>query len=62
MKYKWYIVTFKNKKTVLVAAFNAEEATILAQAVMIKQGYTYDVDKIENVEFRYHIPETDYLA
>lgn len=62
MKYKWYIVMFKNKKTVLVAAFNAEEATILAQAVMIKHGYTYDVDKIENVEFRYHIPETDYLA
>lgn len=62
MKYKWYIVTFKNKKTVLVAAFNAEEATILAQAVMIKHGYTYDVDKIENVEFRYHIPETDDLA
>lgn len=62
MKYKWYIVTFKNKKTVLVAAFNAEEATILAQAVMIRHGYTYDVDKIENVEFRYHIHETDYLA
>lgn len=46
----------------LLAAFNTEEATILAQAVMIKQGYTYDVDKIEDVEFRYHIPETDYLA
>lgn len=62
MKNKWFVITFKNKKTVLVAAFNKEEATILAQAVMIKQGYTYDVEEIEDVEFRYHIPETDYLA
>lgn len=62
MKNKWFVVTFQNKKTVLVAAFNTEEATILAQAEMIKQGYTYDVDKIENIEFAFHIPETDYLA
>ena len=62
MKHNWYVVTFTNEKTVLVSAFNEEEASILAKATMINQGYTYEIRTIENVEFRYHIPETDYLA
>ena len=40
MKRNYYIVAFKDGKTVFVSCFNEEEAKILAQAVMIRKGLT----------------------
>ena len=49
MKQKKYIIKFVNGKTVFVRAMTEEEATILAQAIMIKNGLTYQVLDIKQV-------------
>jgi len=41
MNWKYYIVKFTNGKTVFVRAMTEEEAIILAQATMIKNGYSH---------------------
>ena len=46
MNSNYYIITFTNKLTVFASAFNESEAIILAQATMIKNGNTYDVDNV----------------
>lgn len=46
MKQNYYIVTFRNEKTVFVSCFNEEEAKILTQAVMIRKRLTMDVKSI----------------
>ena len=49
MKQKKYIIKFVNGKTVFVRAMTEEEATILAQAIMIKNELTYQVLDIKQV-------------
>lgn len=47
MKQNHYIVTFNNGKTVFVSGFNTEEVEILAKAVMIKSGLSYDIKSVK---------------
>lgn len=46
MKKKNYIVIFKNERSVFVSCFDAEEAEILAKAIMIRNGLSKDVKSI----------------
>lgn len=62
MKSKHYIVTFTNGKKVYSDAFNEEEATILAQAIMIKFGFTYSVFYIEEVHDKSNMDKVDFIA
>lgn len=47
MKQNHYIVTFNNGKTVFASGFNTEEVEILAKAVMIKNGLSYDIKSVK---------------
>lgn len=51
MKNKYFIVTFMNNKTVFASAFNELEAVILAQAVMIKNAFTYEVESVRETRY-----------
>ena len=62
MKQKNYIVKFVNGKTVFARAMTEEEATILAQAIMIKNGFTYRVMDIKQVYDSRKKEDTDFIA
>lgn len=62
MKQKHYIVTFKNGRTVFASSFNEEEAKILAQAVLIKSGMTYEVENIKRTSNLSDMVDTDFVA
>lgn len=62
MKYKHYIVTFNNGKTVFVNCFNKEEAEILAKAIMIKCGFTRDIASITEAHNSLQITACDFIA
>jgi len=62
MKSKHYIVTFTNDKKVYSDAFSEKEAKILAQAVMIKFGFTYSVLYIEEVHDKCKMDKVDFIA
>ena len=49
MKYRKYIIKFTNGKTVFVRALETEDAVILAQAAMIKNGWTHRVSEVLQV-------------
>jgi len=59
---KYYIVTFTNELTVFTVAFNEKEANILAQAVMIKKGYTYDVENTRETRYMSDIKLANFCA
>lgn len=61
MKFRYYIVGFTNGKTVFVSSTGEGTATILAQATMIKQGWSYDVKSITETDIS-TIDETDLVA
>lgn len=62
MKQKKYIIKFVNGKTVFVRAMTEEEATILAQAIMIKNELTYQVLDIKQVYDSRKKEYTDFIA
>lgn len=63
MNHNHYIVTFKNGKTVFVSSlFNEEEAKILAQAVLIKNGMTYEMENIKRTSNLSDMADTDFVA
>ena len=62
MKQEHYIVTFKNGRTVFASSFNEEEAKILAQAVLIKNGMTYEVGSIKRTSNLSDMVDTDFVA
>lgn len=62
MKQNHYILTFTNGKTVFASGFNAEEAEILAKAVMIKNGLSYKVKKIKVTSDLSDMADTDFVA
>ena len=62
MKQKKYIIKFVNGKTVFARAMTEEEATILAQAIMIKNGLTYQVLDIKQVYDSRKKEYTDFIA
>lgn len=62
MKQKHYIVTFGNGKTVFASGFNAEEAEILAKAVMIKSGLSYDIKSVKTTSNLSDMADTDFVA
>ena len=62
MKQNYYIVTFTNGKTVFVFGFNTEEAEILAKAVMINNGLSYEVENIKVTNDLFNIEDTDFVA
>lgn len=49
MQYRKYIIKFTNGKTVFVRALGTEDAIILAQAAMIKNGWTHCVSEVLQV-------------
>lgn len=62
MKHNYYIVTFKNGKTVFASCMNEEEAGILSKAVMIKNGFTRDVKSIMKTTNISDMVDTDFVA
>lgn len=62
MKPNYYIITFKNNKTVFVTAFNETEAIILSQACMIKNGMTYEVKEVRETRYIEDSKLTDFYA
>lgn len=62
MKQNYYIVTFKDRKTVFVSCFNEEEAKILAQAVMIRKGLTMEVKSIVKTSNISDMTDVDFIA
>lgn len=62
MKQNHYIVTFGNGKTVFASGFNAEEAEILAQAVMIKSGLSYEIEDVKRTSNLSDMADTDFVA
>lgn len=51
MKQNYYVVTFKNNRTVFTTSYNEAEAIILSQACMIKNGFTYEIDNIRETRY-----------
>lgn len=51
MKKNHYIVTFNNGRTVFASGFNKEEAEILAKAVMINNGLSYNLSDMADTDF-----------
>ena len=62
MKQKTYIIKFVNGKTVFVRAMTEGEAAILAQAIMIKNGLTYQILDIKRVYDSRKKEYTDFIA
>lgn len=62
MKQKHYIVTFGNGKTVFASGFNEEEAEILAKAVMIKSGLSYEIESVKTTSNISDMADTDFVA
>lgn len=62
MKHNYYVVTFKNEKTVFASAYNEAEAIILAQACMIKNGMTYEVEEVRETRYIEDAKLTDFYA
>lgn len=62
MKRNYYIVTFKDGKTVFVSCFNEEEAKILTQAVMIRKGLTMEVKSIVKTSNISDMTDVDFIA
>lgn len=62
MKQKHYIITFQNKKTVFASAFNEEDAIILAQAIMIKNGMDKGVAIVKETTNISDMADTDFIA
>lgn len=62
MKRNYYIVAFKDGKTVFVSCFNEEEAKILAQAVMIRKGLTMEVKSIVMTSNISDMTDVDFIA
>ena len=62
LKRNYYIVTFKDGKTVFVSCFNEEEAKILTQAVMIRKGLTMEVKSIVKTSNISDMTDVDFIA
>lgn len=62
MKQNHYIVIFNNEKTVFASAFNAKEAEILAKAVMIKNGLSYDIKSVKKTSNLSDMADTNFVA
>ena len=62
MKQNHYIVTFNNGKTVFASGFNKEEAEILAKAVMINKGLSYEIKCIKTTNNLSDMADTDFVA
>lgn len=62
MKQNHYIVTFNNGKTVFASGFNTEEVEILAKAVMIKSGLSYDIKSVKTISNLFDMVDTDFVA
>lgn len=62
MKPNYYIVTFKNSKKVFVTAFNKEDALILAQAIMINNAFTRELETIVLTSNISDMTDTDFIA
>lgn len=62
MKKNHYIVTFNNGKTVFASGFNKEEAEILAKAVMINNGLSYEIKCIKTTNNLSDMVDTDFVA
>lgn len=54
MRHRYYIVTFKNEKTVFCRCFNKEEAEILSKAVMINHGLSREIESISEMSYRHY--------
>lgn len=61
MRKKHFIVTMKNGKTVFTSCDNEEEASILAQSVMIKHGYTREVQSVVETSNISDMTDTDFI-
>lgn len=62
MKHNYYIVTFRNEKTVFVSCFNETEAKILAQAVMIRKGLAMEVESIVKTTNISDMTDVDFIV
>lgn len=62
MKQNHYIVTFDNGRTVFASGFNTEEAGILAKAVMIKSGLSYEIESVKTTNNLSDMADTDFVA
>lgn len=62
MKHNYYVVSFKNGMTVFANTFNESEAVILAQAVMIKNAFTYEVESVRETRYIDDAKLTDFYA
>lgn len=62
MKQNHYIVTFNNGRTVFTSGFNKEEAEILAKAVMINNGLSYEIKCIKITNNLSDMADTDFVA
>lgn len=62
MKQNHYILTFTNGKTVFASGFNTEEAEILAKAVMIKSGLSYEIESVKTTSNLSDMANTDFVA
>lgn len=62
MKDKYFIITFSSNRTVFATAFNEKEAIILAQAVMIKNGLTYEVKDARETKCISDITKTNFYV
>lgn len=62
MRYNYYIVTFKNGKTVFASCSSEEEARILGMAVMIKRGFDREIESIVEATSLSRMAEVDYVA
>lgn len=60
MKNKYFVITFKNSKTVFASAFNETEAIILAQACMIDNGLTFEVEEVRETRYIEDAKLTDF--
>lgn len=62
MKHNYYIVTFQNEKTVFAVCGNKEEAEILSQAIMIKNGLSRKIKSIVKTNDLSRRAQTDFVA
>lgn len=62
MRYNYYIVKFKNGFTVFATCGSKKEAEILAQAIMIKQGYDYEIKDITETDDHMDKWNTNFIA
>lgn len=62
LKRNYYIVAFKDGKTVFVSCFNEDEAKILAQSVMIRKGLTMEVKSVVKTSNISDMTDVDFIA